>query len=396
MDPTGLARELTAIHGRAPCSEGERRAALLTRERLEAEGRTTVLDTFWTHPNLAAAAAWAALLGIAGSMLSVPEPRAGLALLVATLACVAAELFGLRVRPLRVLTPRRATQNVVSAPPAGRDRAPDFTLTLVAGCDAGPRARGLARPLRVLADGLWPSGLAWLGAALLALVVTAGLRALGEDGRGVEAAQVVVTLALLVAVVGLAGAALAPAGDGEEQAGAVAVAVALTAALDAAPPRGLGVEVLIAGASSAGQAGVERWVRRSRRERRAEKTAVLAIAACAPGPPAWRRSDGPLLRLRAHPKLLELCARVAREEPGLAARALPGRAMSAALPPRRAGRASVCVECDSGAARRKDRPAPGAGGPAAMVEFCLALVGALDDELARTRPAPAAAAARAG
>lgn len=396
MDPTDLARELAAIPGRAPCSDAERRAAILARERLAAAGRETVLETFWAHPNIAAADAWAALLGIAGSLLSVAEPRAGLALLAATLACVAAELSGLRMRPLRLLTPRRATQNVLSPPRAGDGRVPAFTLTVVAGCDAPTRARGLARALRAVANGLWPSGRAWLGATLLVLVITAGLHSLGEDSRAVEAVQLAATLALLVALLGLVEAAFAPPGDGAEQAGAVAAAVALAGALDAVRTRRLGVEVLIAGASSAGQAGVERWVRRSLRKRRAERTAVLAIAACGPGPPAWRRSDGPLLRLRAHPKLLELCHRVAREEPGLATHVLPGRAMSAALPPRRAGRPSVCVECDPRAAGGKDRPPPGAGGPEAMLEFCLALVGALDDELARARPAPAAAAARAG
>jgi len=396
MDPTDLARELAAIPGRAPCSDAERRAASLVRERLAAAGRATVLETFWTRPNIAAAAAWAALLGIAGSMLSVPEPRAGLALLVATLACVVAELSGLRVRPLRLLTPRRATQNVVSPPRASSGPASAFTLTVVTGCDAPPRARGLARGLRTFAEGLWPSGRAWLAAALLALVITAGLRALGEDGRGVEAAQMIPTLALLAALLGLTEAAFAPPVAGEDQAGAVAVAVALAAALDAAPPRRLGVEVLIAGAASSEQAGVERWVRRIRRERRAEETAVLAIAACGPGPPAWRRSDGPLLRLRAHPKLLELCARVAGEHPSLGARGLPGRAISGALPPRRAGLPSVCVECGPRAAGRDDRPPPGAGGPVAMLDFCLALVSALDGELARASAAPGRTRAAAG
>jgi len=398
MEPIDLARELGAIRARAPGSDSERRAALLLRDRLAALGRAPAVETLWVRPNAAAAAAWATLLGIAGSLLSVAEPRAGLAALLVVLVAFAAELTGIRARPLRLLTRERATQNVLAPPPPRDGEQPALTLTLVAGCDAPPRGRGLARPLQAAAAGLWPSARAWLGAALLALVVLAGMRALGQDGRGVGAAQLVTTVALLAALLVLAEIALAPAADGEREAAAAAVAVTLAAALDAAPPRALAVEVLIAGAASADAAGAERWVRSRRRGVRREDVAVLAIEPCGAGPPAWRRSDGPLVRLRAHPQLLALCDRVAREEPSLGARAIAGRGTSLSLPARRAGWASIAVQsAPSAGAAKPGAPAdPDAGAPAATLEFCLALVGALDDELSRSATARAPAGAAAG
>lgn len=388
MDPNDLARELVAIPRRAPGSDAERRAALRLRDRLAGLGRAAAVETLWVRPSVAGAAAWAAGLGVVGSVLAVPEPRAGLALLVVVLVLYLPELAGLRMRPLRRLTRERATQNVVAPAPGALSDGDSaerrrFTLVIAAGCDAPPRPRGLARPLSPVARRLWPSGRAWLAVALLALVVTAGLRALGDDGRGLGAVQLVPTVALLLAAVGLLEVALAPAGEGVREAGGAAVALALAAALHDAPPRHLGVDVLIAGAASADAAGMERWVRTHRRAFRAEEVAVLTFGACDAGHPRWRTGDGPALRLRAHPRLLALCAGVAEREPALGASATAGRGGSLALPPRRTGWPSLGMETSGGGGR------DAVLGPEALrrtLDFCVALVAALDDEIGRGAP----------
>ncbi len=404
MDPIDLARELVAIPRRAPGSDAERRAALRLRDRLAGQGRTPTVETLWVRPGVAAAAAWAAGLGLVGSVVAAAEPRVGLAVLAATLFAYLPELTGLRARPLRRLTRERATQNVVAAPrdPPATEANPGhraLTLVIAAGCDAPPRHRGLARPLGALARPLWPSARAWLGLALLALVITAGLRALGETGRGVGAVQLVPTVALLLAAVGLVEVTLSPAGDGAGEAGGAAVALALAAALDGAPPRHLAVEVVVAGAASADAVGMERWVRRRRRTVRAEEIAVLGFGACGAGDPAWRTGDGPALRLRAHPRLLALCGGVAERDPALRARAAAGRGGGLALPPRRAGWPSLGVET-TGAEAPEDGDALDPEALRRTLDFALALVAALDEELAdapaRATPGDGPADAPAG
>src|SRR4051812_39918585 len=114
-----LVDRLAAIDGRGACTDAERRACVLLRGELRARGLPARVETFWVRPQWPLAWALHAVLGVAGSLLSVAVPAAGLGLLVATLVSYALDVTG-RAHLLRAVFPRRATQVVVSAPPPTR------------------------------------------------------------------------------------------------------------------------------------------------------------------------------------------------------------------------------------------------------------------------------------
>ena len=114
--PTGETIErLTAIPGRGAGTDAERRAALWLERDLRERGHRAWADTYWVRPGWAWPVALAALLGAGGSVASVSWPLAGLIAAGLAAACLALEGAGL-TSPLRLLTRRRATQNVVSLP----------------------------------------------------------------------------------------------------------------------------------------------------------------------------------------------------------------------------------------------------------------------------------------
>ena len=111
---TGICAEA----GRAPGSDAERRVAVWLADQLRASGRGATLEPAWVRPEWALAHVLHTTAGVAGSVVSVWEPAVGLGILVATLLSLAGDLMS-RWYWLRRLTPRRATQNVVSPPRPG-------------------------------------------------------------------------------------------------------------------------------------------------------------------------------------------------------------------------------------------------------------------------------------
>ena len=342
---TGLGR----FDRRGAGTDAERRAALWLAGQLRASGREAVIEPFWCRPNWALAHAWPVALGLAGSVVCTGAPVLGAALtLVALLALIADALLG--ASPGRRLTPERASQNVLAPPrvaPGQRVR-----VILTANYDAGrmglvyrDRPRAAAARLRTVAGGLGPGWLGWLAIALLWLLVIAILRRQG-GGVALAAAQLVPTVALvlaLAALLELAGAGYGP-GAGDNGSG-VAVALALARALDAAPPRHLAVEVVLTGAGDGPGLGLGLHLRRHKRALTPAGTVVLGIAACAEGAPRWWCSDGPLLALAYFARLRELCGWVATEQPRLAAGAHRSRGNSPAFPARLARLPAIAIGC---------------------------------------------------
>ena len=169
MDTTETASRLAAFDRRGAGSDAELRAARWLTTQLQDAGREVRIEPFWCRPNWALAGAWHVALGLAGSLLSVHSPRVGGAMiLVALLSVISDGLFGRS--PGRLLTPERASQNVIGLPP---DRTADkrVRLILTANYDSGrlglayrDRTRAVLAPLRRLtgargragSDG-WPS-----------------------------------------------------------------------------------------------------------------------------------------------------------------------------------------------------------------------------------------------
>jgi hypothetical protein len=385
MDPAGIVTELTAISGRGACTDAERRAARALARRLRELGRRPRFETFWVRPQWAAIWLVHALLGVAGSVVSVDRPGVGLGLAAVAALSGLGELTG-RFRLVALLWPRRATQNVVAPPP---DEAAPVKLIVAAPYDAARSAGGTARALgrvdgavRRALRGRWPAPLAWLALSLVAIAGCAGARVGGVEASWLGAVQLVPTVVCIVAIALLVDLALAePAPGANANASAAAVALALVEELDARPPRRLDVELVLAGAGDGPALGMQRYVRARRKAARAERVAVLAVEPCAGGTTRFWTHDGPLLGARLHPRLAQL----AGEAGGPPHR---GRGVTGALRARQAGWPAIAVgaldERDRAPRAREASDTAGHADPEAMratLDLCRELVARLDADL---------------
>lgn len=337
MRPLETIQGLCAHEQRGAGTDSERRAARWLEQQLRAGGREARIEAFWCRPNWALAHAWHALLALAGSLLSVRAPLAGGALaLAALLSTVVDWLTGSSLG--RRLTPERASQNVV-APPSRAPASASVGLILTANYDAGRtgivHSRWFRTPLALARRHLGGLTFGWLGWLTIAfgwVVAIAAARWLGAAGNAVDGLQAVPTIGLVVAVAALlelASARFGPAAG--DNASGVAVALAAARALDAAPPAGVAVHVLLAGAGDGEGIGLRSHLRRHRHSLRASETIVLGLAPCADSHAVWWHSDGQLVPLRYDATLRSLCRRLreAGFEPQLAP--LRGRGASPAL-----------------------------------------------------------------
>src|SRR3954471_6393738 len=316
MDPMQIVREVSGVADRGAGTDAERRVHRALARRLRTRRRRPRTETVWIRPGWAWAHAACAVLGIAGSVVSVDHAVTGTALAGAGLLLLLGDLSG-RLPLLRRLTPERATQNVVV--PAGRE-AP-VTLIVTAAVDApalGSAERGgLARfqaRLRRRLGGRLPGPVGWTVLSLLAVTACGGARIAGAEGNLIGAVQLVPSAMLILLTGHLLDAALARTGPGANaDASAVAVALSLFEALEAAPPRNLAVELVLAGAGGPHAMGMRRHLAARRTAgMRPEEVAVLHVAASGAGTPVWWTREGLVLPLRYHPRLVTLAEEVAR------------------------------------------------------------------------------------
>lgn len=411
MPTADTIERLTAFDRRRSGSDAERRAALWLRDELEASGRPAAIEPFWCRPGSALAHAWHAALGLAGGLVSVSSPTVGGLMVLAALLFLLADAATGR-SPGRWLTPERASQNVVSrrdevqADPLQRARV---RLIVTSNYDAGRMGfvyrdgpRRLAAKVHRATDGRAPGWMAWVTLALVWLLAVAIARFRGAHGTVIGVIQLPPTIGLALAIALLLELAGAPPGPAAaDNASGVAVAIALARSLDAVSPKWLSVEVVLAGAGEGGGIGLRRHLRQRRRELIAENTIVLGISACGAGAPRWWRSDGALLPLAYYGRLRDLCATIAREDPGLGLAPHRGRGATPALPARIAGLPAIAIGCldQHGLVTNSHQPADTAAtiDPAAVdatLELALMLVDAIDAEVAAigqatSGPAPA-------
>jgi hypothetical protein len=395
MDPLLVLSRLVAAGPRRACTDAERRAATWARDELRDRGHTAGIETHWVRPSWEFSYALHTALGAAGSLLSVWQPEAALAILVAAGVSLAGELTG-RLRVLRLVGPPRATQNVVVDPaPTGRLR-----LMITANLDSGPptalsgdRWLTFEARLRLALHGNLPPPVAWLLAMFVLLALIAGLRIGGPVPQAVAALQFGLTLIMVVASAGFVDAALTDAVPGANvNASGVGVAMALADELRANQLAALDVELVLTGAGDRQNLGLERHIRSRRRNTRPEDVIVLAIGPSGSGRPIWLERDGQLLPLRTHPRLCALMADTADAEAHLRAR--PHRAWgdSGAYLARRLGWPAIAVGSldDRGLVARAHQPADvpevvDRSSIEAVLELCLAFVGRLDAELTTLR-----------
>lgn len=341
-------------------SDAERRAALALADELRTAGREVRVLPLWVRTAWWAPLALAAALGVTGSIASIESPAAGLVLGLAGLAIALTELTPLH--PVRRLAFARATQNVVAAPPL----TPDDAVTLVLTAAVDRERRGLARRL--------PGGvLRWSVAGLALVAACAAVRLAGADGDWLGIVQLPPTLALLLCTLALLDQAVAD--PPEDDRAAVETALAVAAALDEQPPTRLAVAVVLAGAGGARSAGLRAWLRaRRRRGLDRGRVALLHLEPTPGEPPSWWTHDGDLVASALHPQLVAAARSAATAEPALAASPRRRPLGTAAGRARGAGWPALAV---------------GAGDADAATAFTLALISALDADLARRSPAAA-------
>jgi hypothetical protein len=370
---------LSDFDGRIAGTDAERRAAVWLATALRSGtkrlGRVR-LETFWCHPNWALAAAWHVGLALAASLVSVSTPKVGGAMLIVAIVSVILDAHTGR-SPGRLLTPYRATQNVVVTASAGAE--PPVTLLVTASLDS-PRAglihrrslRRLTAWLRSFAGPATPGWAGWLALTMALVLATAVARAGGSTGGAIGALQLVPTVGLVLALALLidqASAGPAPATENAAVA-AVAAAVALTRALTVAPPARARVELLLQGAGDSGALGLRRHLRAH--QLTAPTAVILALDTTRTDRLGWWFSDGPLLPLRA--------LAIIRRQAAIASEALPNRT-PAVIHGRGAGPALP------GLVRHIPtlQVGSGPGDIDALVQFALQIVDAIDTALAERK-----------
>jgi hypothetical protein len=237
--------------------------------------------------------------------------------------------------------------------------------------------------------GWWPPPLAWMALALGLITAACAVRVAGYDPEWLSVVQLIPTVVLLVAVALLADISLSDPSPDASGASAVAVALALVRALDRQPLSQLDVELVLAGAGDGPALGARGYVRNRRRRWDPARLAVLEVKPCGAGRPAFWVTDGPVVPLRLHPRLIELATAALGADAGER-----GREASAAYRARQARWPALAVgalDPDGTVPRRRaadDEPA--ALDPKAMrstLELCVALVTALDADLAKREDA---------
>jgi hypothetical protein len=340
---------LTDVGRRAPGSDAERRAAAHLKQRLEGLGRSAGIESIDIWPGWPLAYAVLATFAVVGSVLSVSIPALG-----AALALVAALLTfldaGLLLPTVRRLFGRRASQNVVS----WGDGVRPGNLLLVAHYDAGSGGIALSQKAeeRRAAFGKLvrrPIGplepLFWAELVVLACCV---LRLAGLSGLLLSVVQFIPTVVLIVAVALLLDIALSPTRGGENDNATGAVLTLRLAERFGGRLDHFDVHVLLAGGQKAVAAGSRAFFKRHRRHLAPERTVILNLDAVGSGTIRYTTREGPLVAIKSHPQLVQLCRAIAEDdedENAFGARAMTNRSPSDGYAARSAGLPAITISC---------------------------------------------------
>src|SRR5918997_4191914 len=350
MDLRADIEALVDVGRRAPGSDAERRAAAYLKQRLEGLGREVEVESVDAWPAWPLAYAILAASAVVGSVLSVSVPAlgAGLALVAALLTFPDAGLL----RPtLRRLLGRRASQNVVSL---GNDGKPGLLL-LVAHYDAGrggialgqkAEARRAAfgnlvrRPIGPLEPLFW---------AQLAVLVCCVLRLVGLSGVLLTVVQFAPTALLIVAVALLLDIALSPTTGGEnDNATGAALVLRLAERFGGGGLDHFDVHVLLTGGQKAIAAGSRAFLKRHKQDLGRERTVILNLDAVGSGTVRYTNREGPLVAIKSHPQLVQLCQAIAEddeEENAFGARPIVNRSPSDGYATRSASLPAITISC---------------------------------------------------
>ncbi len=359
-----VVEQLASIEGRGACTDAERRAALWLHDDLRTRNYEAWVETLWVRPQWAWSLLAHAGLGVTASLLAITLPVPALIAAAVLALSYALELAG--AGGLIRLGYRRATQIVVVEPPDPSKIA----LWITANTDAPRTGLVFRERWRRWGARLRPGPLAWVVLLLVWVLVIAGLRKTGVEGRTIGAVQLVPTVgALLAAAVALDVLLSAWSPGASDDASGVAVALALHEELTRRAPEKLSVGLVLAGAGELFPCGFRSHLRSERPT--AQDIVMLEVGPCGSGEVAFTAW---------HPQLVAACGDTRRE--GLNRPSATGAARQLRLPAlhvRAVGRGGIPPRV------RTEHDAPGAVDEAAMnaaYDFCLATVDRLDAALA--------------
>ncbi len=363
---------------RPPGSDAERAAAEHLAARLRTLGRAADIETFDVWPRWPLAYALHALAGIAASLLSLVQQELAVLLALLATALTAVDAGGILTTTRRLLG-RRESQNLVS----WGDRDRPGHLLLVAHTDSGPgglaAGDGVRRLLAALPGPLRRplSPYALLVWTLAAVFVVCLLRLDGSSGPALDVLQFLVTIGLLAAVPLLLGLALATPQAGEnDNASGVALALRMAERVEL---EHFGVHLLFTGSRKAMAQGMRSFLLRHRGALDAERTVVLNLDRVGDDAPRYTRREGPVVALRAHVQLVELCAGVVEDAPEAGAGSVIGRSPGDGYAARTGGLPAITLTCSDErgyASRRLTERAL-----AQAEAFCAELIHRIDAEI---------------
>ena len=306
---------LVEVEGRWPGTDAERRAARHLEERLGERGRDAELEPTSVWPNWPLTHAIHALLGIAGSILSVYAPFPAAVLILFTAISTFGDLTG-TFYIVRRLTGRRASQNVVS-----RERGDKpGTLILSAHYDAARTGLLFSRRLterravlgKLVRRPIGPfEAFFW---SLMFILVLTLLRLLGIEAIPLTVLQFLFTVVLILSVPLLVDVQLSQVVPGaSDNASGVATVLRLAdrygGDLDA-----FDVWVLLPGAEEALLLGMRSFVRKHRKELDASRTVFLNVDIVGNGTVRYMSKEGLVFAYPYHPTLVELCEEIAEDD----------------------------------------------------------------------------------
>jgi hypothetical protein len=348
MDARTEIERLVAFTGRAPGSDAERRAAQHLRGRLESLGREAQVEPAWIRPGWPLAHTAYALMGVVASVAATGAPPAAAIIAGVALVAAVADLGG-RLHLGRLLTGRRASQNVLSPEDGGHPG----TLVLVAHYDTARSGFAFGRPAdlraalgRRIHRAIGPfEPVVW---SLVVVLACAVLSTVGVDGIAVSIVQFTATVALIVAIPLFADIALSdPVPGASDNASGVATVLRLAERYGGDLDH-FDVWVLLTGGEEALAEGMSHWIRAHRKALDPTTTVFVNVDTVGSGSVRYSRREGPLLTARLHPRLIELCDQIAEEdveEGRYDARPIVIRSVTDALAARRARFPAVTVSC---------------------------------------------------
>jgi hypothetical protein len=347
VDPLREIQALVEFDGRWPGTDAERRAAGHLVSRLRALGREAELEPTRVRPGYPLTHIVHALLGIAGSLMSVGAPLIGAALVLVAAVSTFGDLTGSFLL-VRRLMPVRASQNVVSRGDGGKPGL----LVLTAHYDAArsgavfgrrvlERTATLSKLVRLPLGPFMP--FFW---SLVVIFVCCLLRLIGINPLPVIVVQFLATVVLIVAVPLLADIALSGVVPGaNDNASGVATVMRLAERFGAA--NGLehfDVMVLFPGAAEGFSLGMRAWLRRHRKELDRAATIFLNVDMAGHGTVRWQRKSGFVFPLAFHPAVLGLCDELGEAEEHNA-RGIVRRSVTDAYSARSSGFPAVSIGC---------------------------------------------------